>query len=470
MILTETVVRFNEIERLAHRIAIDYGRTIISSILEELDETLRESRDKTKYTNRGKKRTVIKTILGEIPYSRTLYDIYENGVKIRQIYLLDEAVGMNGSGHFSELLRDLIVRLCCDGTYRDAARSVSEMTGQTISHTAAWSVVQAIGVRLDEHEQYAAGLASKSEGTGTIETSVLFEEQDGVCLNLQGKDRKEYGESKEMKVAIAYDGAVKTGKHRYELTNKVACANFEGADNFVKRKDGVIAGAFNVDEIKMRFLNGDGASWIKKSKTDETVHIQLDQFHRNKAITRSISNPEIKEKITELLYAKDIDLMLHVIEVEAQSTEDEEEREKYIALQKYFENNKDGLVPIHRRGLEIPDPPEGKEYRRMGCMESNIYTIIGNRMKGGRACWSIRGGNNLARLLCLKHTHRLSAILESLGTCVLPERYVEELPVKYSAADVPPHEGKGYNGFRHHFVPSNQKWLKDLVSIKPLYQ
>ena len=468
MSLTENSVSFNEIERIAQQIAFEYAREIISSILEELDVELRESRDKTKYDNRGKKTSVIKTTLGEVSYSRTLYDIYEDGVKTGQVYLLDEFMGISGNGHFSELLRDLIVRLCCDGTYRDAARSVSEMTGQTISHTAAWNVVQAVGIRMDEQEQHAAARALKSEGTGTIETAVLFEEQDGVVLNLQGKDREEHGENKEMKVAIAYDGAVKKGKNRYELTNKVACANFEGVEEFVKRKDGTIAGAFNVDEIKMRFLNGDGASWIKRSKTDENVHIQLSQYHRNKAITKNISNPEVKGKVTELLYAKDIDLMLHVIEVEALSTNDEEEREKYMDLHKYFENNKDGLVPVHRRGLKIPAPPEGKEYRRMGAMESNIYTIIGNRMKGGRACWSIRGGNNLARLLCLKHTHKLSSALEGLSTYVLPERYVEELPVKYSAANVPPHEGKGYNGFKQVFIPSSQKWLKDFVAIKPL--
>ena len=88
MILTESVVSFNEIERLAQRIAFDYGRTIISSILEELDEALRESRDKAKYENRGKKTSVIKTMIGEVPYSRTLYDVYEDGAKNGQIYYL----------------------------------------------------------------------------------------------------------------------------------------------------------------------------------------------------------------------------------------------------------------------------------------------------------------------------------------------------------------------------------------------
>jgi len=471
MSLTETLVSFNEIEKLSQRVAFEYGRSIISSVLEELDEKLRKNRDKTKYGNKGKRPSVIKTTLGEVSYSRTLYYIYEDGGKIGQVYLLDELMGMNGSGHFSELLRDLIVRMCCDGAYRDAARAVSEMTGQAISHTAAWNIVQAIGKRVDEHEHHESVLAAENRGAGTIETGVLFEEQDGVTLNLQGEDRKKHGDSKEMKVAIAYDGAVKKGKDRYELTNKVACANFESVSGFVKRKEGVIAGAYNVDEIEVRFLNGDGAAWIKQSKSGENVHIQLDQFHRNKAITRNISNPKVRETITELLYAKEIDLMLHVLEVEALSSKEEDEREKYMTLHTYFTNNKEGLVPITRRGLIIPAPTADKEYRSMGCMESNIYTIIGNRMKGGRACWSINGGNNLARLLCLRHTQRLSTTLQSLSSCVLPERYTEETLIKsnFSAAQIPPHEGKGYNGFKQTLIPSNQKWLKDIAAIKPLY-
>ena len=469
MIVTENVVSFNEIEKLAQGIAFEFGREILSSALEEWDATLRKRRDKTKYANRGKKPSVIKTTLGEVSYARTLYDIYEDGIKIGYVYLLDEAMEIGGSGHFSERLRDMIVRSCCEGAYRSAAQAVSEMTGQTISHTAAWNVVQALGMQMDDHAQHASALAAENKGDGEIETAVLFEEQDGVHLNLQGKDRKKHGESKEMKVAIAYDGAVKKGKTRYELSNKVACANFEGVREFVKRKEGVIAGMYNVDEISMRFLNGDGASWIKESKTDENVHIQLDQFHRNKAITRNVSDPEIREKITKILYSKDIDLLLHVIEVEAIGTEDENEREKYMDLHTYFQSNREGLIPIHRRGLDIPEPQEGKVYRRMGAMESNIYTIIGNRMKGGRACWSINGGNNLARLLCLKHTHRLSIELERLSTCVLPERYTEEITVEYSAAKIPLSEGKGYNGFRQTLIPSGQKWLKEIAKTKPLY-
>ena len=469
MSLTETIINFKDFERLAQRICFEFGREILKVLLEEWDRYLMHNRDKAVYEHVGRKRTTIKTVVGEVEYYRAQYEYINEDGKKCYVFLLDAAMEMDCAGHFSELMRETIVQACCASPYREAARSVSEMTGQTISHTAAWNVVQAVGKQVDAHEQSAAKLAEKDEGAGTVETKVLFEEQDGISLSLQGKSRKEHGERKEMKVAIAYDGAEKTGKNRYKLTNKVASASFEVVDDFVSRKEGVIASVYNVDEILMRFLNGDGAGWIKRSKTGEEVHFQLDQYHRNKAIIEYVSDPDARELIRETLYTKDIDLLLHIIEAEALSADDEKARENYMKLHTYFQNNKDGLVPYYRRGLEIPDPPDGKEYRRMGAMESNVFTIIGNRMKGHRKNWSINGGENLARLLSLKFTGRLSKALDNLAACALPERYAEELIIELSAAKVPLCEGKGYDGFHQALIPSTQKWLKQIAAMKPVY-
>ena len=470
MNISEEKLSFKKIEREIQEDVHKHGRMMLKEALERWDVALMEARDKCTYRHKGKHNTTIKTVMGEVEYSRVVYEVWEEGVKIGHSYLLDEAMGVNCHGQLSELLCDQIVQASCASPYREAARSVSEMTGQMISHTTAWSVVQAVGKQVDEIEQRAAELAAADKGSGAIETKVLFEEQDGVWLALQGQDRKDNnGERKEMKLSIAYDGAEKVGKNRYKLTNKVACANFDGIDDFYKRKEGVIAGVYNVDEIAMRFINGDGAKWIRRSIIDETTHFQLDPYHRNRAITKHVSDPDAHELVTETLRSKDIDLLLHVIEVEALSAEDEESRENYSKLLNYFQGNKDGLIPYHRRGLDIPEPPDGKVYRRMGAAESNIFTIIGNRMKGRRRCWSIRGGDNLARLLCLKHTGKLRSIMDSLSAVALPERYAEEVKVEFSAAKVPQREGKGYNGFRQMLIPSSQKWFKDLASLKPVY-
>jgi hypothetical protein len=468
MSVTESAIKFNSLEKETFRGCCQLGCELLREILERYDVDLSLSRDKSVYINKGLRQTTIKTVMGEVTYFRTMYEVVgEDGSK-SYVYLLDEAMGIGGTGFFSELLSEMIAKAVCEGSYRSAAQSVSELTGQSISHTAAWNVVQQMGKRIDTQEQEAAALAAKGEGKGELEAKLLFEEMDGVWLHLQGKDRKKHGKSKEMKVGIAYDGAEKTGKKRYRLTNKVATANFESAKRFKLRKEGTIAAAYNVDEIDMRFVNGDGANWIKESQVDDTVHLQLDPFHRNKAIIQYVSDPNARKILKSLLYSKQTDLLLDAIEAYSNSTEDEKEQENYLKLLGYFQNNRDGLIPCHRRGLDIPEPPEGKVYRRMGAMESNIFTIIGNRMKGRRFCWSIDGGNNLARLLCLKTTGKLADTLRGLSSLVLPERYAYEIEVKMSAAKVPLREGKGFDGFHQMRIPSSMPWLKDIAALRPI--
>lgn len=464
MILTETAIDFKSMEQEIYKKVCEAGRELVREMLESYDSSLSSSRDRASYRHKGKRKTTIKTVMGEVEYHRAVYEITGEDGGRHFVYLLDEAMGRTGSGYFSGLMSEIIAKAVCEGSYRSAARSVSELSGQTISHTAAWNVAQELGKRADEQENRTSLSACEHCTTGTQETKLLFEEQDGIWLNLQGQDRKTYGQNREMKVAIAYDGAKKVGEKRYELTNKVACANFESVGAFQKRKEGVIAEKYNTDEIEMRFLNGDGAQWIRQAQTDETVHFQLDPFHRNKAIRQWVKNDEMRKQIMKLLYDKEITLLLEYIEALTNSVEDESEKENLISLLTYFTNNKDGLVPCHRRGLALPQPPEGVEYRHMGVMESNIFTLIGNRMKGRRACWSVRGGNNLARLLCLKHTGRLSDALASLSTAFLPAKYAEEITVNMTVSKTPKADGKGYESIRGGTFPAavQYKWLREI--------
>ncbi len=192
--------------------------------------------------------------------------------------------------------------------------------------------------------------------------------------------------------------------------------------------------------------------------TDETVIFQLDTFHRNKAIREYVSNPDIQKEIFRLLYSKNIDLLLDYIEALSNSVDNEKEREKLQTLHTYFSSNKDGLIAWQQRGLDLPKTCDDKEYRHLGAMESNIFTIIGNRMKGGRACWSVDGGNNLARLLTLKHTGKLHETLDNLTTWTLPQRYAEEICVKMTCSKAPKYDGKGYEPIRAGAAPSTPKY------------
>lgn len=435
----------------------------MTEYLETQDGALAETRDRKRYRNKGKRRTVLKTVLGEVEINRRVYETEnEAGQKIH-VYLLDEALGIDTPGQFSPMLSELVATAACESTYRETARQVSELTGQTISHQTAWTITQETGGRVRTREEALAKQAQQNEGTGELESKILYEEADGIWLKLQGKDRKAYGSSKEMKAAIAYSGVKQNGERR-RLADKVACAGFEGVEDFIRHKDGVIASVYRVDEIDLRVLNGDGANWISANK-DEAAIYQLDSFHRNRAIREYVNDPELQNLMIDLLYAKDIDKLLAVIEASVNSTPEPDEQEKRQRLLAYFSNNKEGLVPYYRRGEKIPPVNEGLAPARCGSMESNIFTLIGNRMKGRRACWSVSGAGNLAALLCLKHTGRLAAVLNSLGSIVPVD--AEPIAVGFSAHKVPECVGNGYNGFKHAAIP-DMLWAKNILNMKSL--
>jgi len=467
MMVQEKTTDFKSLEKEIYGFVHMLGRELMRNALEKWDRELHRTRDQSVYRDKGLRPTVSKTLMGEVEYSRHVYIYRDEADRNCTIYLLDKAMGRSKYGFLSEALMERIAATICDSPYRATAEAISELSGQTLSHMAVWNAVQAMGKHIGQREEADAELARQEKGRGELESKVLFEEQDGVWISLQGKDRKENGKSKEMKVSIAYNGAEKTGKKRYTLTDKVACANFENAKAFHRRKEGVIAAKYNTDEIEHRILNGDGALWIKRSAEDENAYYQLSQFHRNQAVIKVVKDKEARKTIFKLLYGKQIGDALLCIDTLANSAEDEEESEALRGLYEYFSNNMDGLIPYHRRGLKLPEPPPGKVYRRCGAMESNIFTIIGNRMKGKRRNWSIAGGDNMARLLCLRTTGRLHEASKCFAS-VIGERYTKEVIAELSAAGIGPRVGTGYNGFTMADVPTLLPWLKDMAKLRPL--
>lgn len=117
----------------------------------------------------------------------------------------------------------------------------------------------------------------------------------------------------------------------------------------------MVAREYNVDEIEMRILNGDGAAWIKQGIGD-IVHYQLDPFHKYQALIRKVRDEKKREKIRKLLDENKVEETLEYINILADSVDDEKEEKRLRELYTYFNNNKEGLIPYQSRGLEIPEP------------------------------------------------------------------------------------------------------------------
>lgn len=461
------IKNFSALVKEIYQISLGIGREILKTALEKLDDELLADRDAGRYRCKGFQKTCIKTILGAVEYKRRVY-VDEVAVESKRcVHLLDKELGMEKVGLVSEEVCQIAATAVCETTYRGAAELITETTGLAISAQGVWDIIQKLGESQVSLVQRHAELAQHHKGTGALVTKLLYEENDGIWLKLQGRSRQEHGPAKEMKVGIAYDGVqwaeTKSGKRRI-LDNKVAYASFENAREFRKHKEGLVASRFDVEQVQLRVYNGDGANWIRQENSKHCIDV-LDCFHRNKKITECVRDPAFASLLRGLLYNKNIELLLECLDAQINSLSDPAEIEKMKELQSYYRENKDSLLNYYDRGITIPETREPGviHHARLGSMESNVFTLIGNRMKGRRACWSEAGANNLAVLLCQRHTVGFEDLFASLPS--LPEKkpeFVDALPL-YGADKIPKKEGRGYEWKDSLTISGTTGWLSSFL-------
>ena len=463
---------FADLEEFGTRTGQQLGQAIIQAGLEMKDQQLMASRDAKRFRDKGKRKTCIKTKCGTVEYSRRVYvDRCAKHDEKKTVYLLDEVMGITRIGNFSEGYCKLAASSICELSYRGTSRQLTELTGQDISAQGVWNIIQKIGRSEQDRAEKNAKLAKASQGTGEIETKLLYEENDGIFLKLQGKSRTRYGRSKEMKVGIAYDGVLwktgKTEKKRRILNNKIAYAGFKNAREFRRNKEGLIASRFDTKGVKLRVLNGDGANWIQKEKKKNTIKV-LDEFHRNKKIRECVKDPKKAELIRNALYEMDTDEFLEYLLIAIDTVIDDNEKRGLEELYDYFEKNRDSLSGYYDRGIEIPETREPGviHHARLGSMESNIFTLIGNRMKGRRMNWSIKGANNLASILCAYHTTGMENLFADMPRDPEEiEEWIDDIdPLK--SWENPLAIGKGYEYPTGVSTQGSAYWFRDIAKIR----
>lgn len=440
IMLNEEGLTFKEIEEEIFKMVCEWGQSFAREFLERYDQYLMENRDKDAYRNKGLRETTVKTVFGEVNYSRRVYEtVRDDGLK-EFVYLLDEQLYISGVGLVSQNLADQLVAGITEMSYRETAEKVTKMTGQRISAMGVWKVIQSLGEKVCEEEAELVREHKAGKVQGNIVTSVLFEEADGVYVKLQREKKKKA----EIKVGIAYGGWKETGKERYKLDEKVVVAGFSKAKEFQEYREASIAEKYNTDEIEVRLMNADGAEWIKHQSDGDTI-FQLDPFHRNKAVRDCVPYKDAVRSIYEFLDAKDLKGLFEYLTMYKDSLSDDKEIEKAENLIRYFENNREGLLSYRDRGIELPEPPKGLHYRNMGTMENHIWSTIAKRMKHNHSSWSYRGGNHLAKILARKCSGRLNEVAAKLKLSKFESQQVETIQKEIlSAGHVPQKVGKGY--------------------------
>ena len=183
LIVDENLLSFKVLEQKIFDYVCELGRQITQQILEAYDTELAESRDKKHYRGKGKRKTCIKTVYGEVEYKRAVYRTKTEQGENAYVYLLDEAMQMDKIGLISTNLAEKIAMTVTESPYRVTAETISNTCGQSISSGGVWNMMQRLGERLDEEEQYAV------------------KEMDGIWLHMQDSSHKRM-KKQEMKVFV----------------------------------------------------------------------------------------------------------------------------------------------------------------------------------------------------------------------------------------------------------------------------
>ena len=440
-IVTNDEVKFNDLEKKIFKFVCSFGCLILKLMLEAYDRKLMNARDTKKYRHKGLRGNTIKTIMGEVEYRRVMYEMEENGIK-KTVYLLDEKLHINTEGKVSENLIEKAVEIVpITDSYRKAETVIKETTNATLSFEAIRTIIIKVGDKITRKEKEERKLLDKKQlVAGLKEITALFEEADGIWINLQGKDRQKRLEKQkekcekenkefnpkmkvktELKLHVMYEGWKKDDS-RHTLVNKQYIAGIMKPKEIKKLRDARVYQEYKEESIKMRVTNGDGAKWTK-GITAEGGFYQKDQFHIMQEIVRDVPK-EYRNIIKELINTKQYDKIQAAIEgLKYEVGGEYKEVKKLNKLQSYLSS---GLAR-YQDEVEVPKAPEGIEYRNMGTQESQIFSKLKKRFCSGRKAFSEHGANALAKVCVLSEKFSIEELETPIPIDTSVEDWIKEI-------------------------------------------
>ena len=447
--ITDEKINFKSLEENIFKEMMKLGREIIQEELRMLDKLILDYRDKEVFTPKDFQPTTIKTKLGEIPIVRRRYKMVING-ETKWVYLLDELLEINDFGFYSKGIVEMVAREITKKSYRETAKTISEDTDNTISHTAIRNIVLKLGKKIKEIEEEKIRLYEEGKIEGTKEAQYVFCEHDGIYVKKQ-KSKKHKGKKKfkvkhykkkkskkkkngiELKIAVIHEGKEPRYANDYKLKNKIIVGTANRAKELKKIEDATIGTTYKEYEIKNIVINGDGADWTGNIVEGAKEIFQLDMAHIQKKIYMAVSDEEYLKKMQEIVYteqAKDIFSLIYNYKVELETDNKVSELEKVKELEEYLRNNEGGLQRYqYKIGYKEEQLEEIKEeLPSLGSEESHMYCVCRDRMKKNRTSWSVVGAEALLKVIMNKMNGTIDEIITKKAEKKIKEELASRIP------------------------------------------
>lgn len=447
--LSNEKINFKSLEEKTFKEMMKLGRKIIQDELRMLDKLILDYRDKETFKPKDFQPTTIKTKLGEIPIARRRYKMVING-ETRIMYLLDELLEINDFGLYSQGIVEMVTREITKKSYRETAKTISEDTDNTISHTAVRNIVLKLGEKIKRLEEGKIKLYEEGKIEGKKETQYIFCEHDGIYIKKQ-KSKKHKGKKKikvrhfkkkknkkkkngiELKIAVIHEGKEPRYTNDYKLKNKVIVGTASKAKDLKKIEDATIGTIYKEHTIKNVVINGDGADWTGSIVEGAKEIFQLDMAHIQKKIYMAVSDEEYLKKMQEIVYteqSQDIFSLIYNYKVELETDNKISELEKVKELEEYLRNNEKGLQRYqYKLGYKEEQLEEIKEeLPSLGSEESHMYCVCRDRMKKNRTSWSVIGAEALLKVIMNKMNGTIVEIITNKAEKKIKEELASRIP------------------------------------------
>ena len=451
--ITNEKINFNTLEENTFKKVMELGRRIIQDELRMLDKLIKEYRDSEVFQIKDMQPTTLKTRLGEIPISRRRYIMEINGIK-KNIYLLDEFLEINEFGLYSQSIVEMVAREITKKSYRETAKTISEDTENTISHTAVRNIVLKLGKKIKDLEEEKMKLYEKGLIEGSKETSYVFCEHDGIYIKKQ-KSKKHKGKRNtkvkkfkknkkkkskngiELKIAVIHEGKEPRYTNDFKLKNKIIVGTASNSNKLKRIEDVAIGTTYKEYKIKNIVINGDGSDWTGSIVEGTKEIFQLDMAHIQKKIYMAVSNEEYLKQMQEIVYTdhpKDIFSLIYNYKVELEYDNKITELEKVKELEKYLRNNEEGILRYqYKLGYKEEEFKEiEQELPSLGSEESHMYCVCRDRMKKNRTSWSPEGSEAMLKVIMARMNNTIKEIISKKAEEKIREELTQRVaePIK----------------------------------------
>jgi len=379
---------FDSIEDMLFEISQHISRKVFEKALTDLDNYLRNKRERGELKNTGKREKYFLTRFGDILYSRTRYKDQDN----QSHYLLDEALAIKKNQRISLSRARIECFLSTLSSYREVVTQAQLLLGNFHSHESIRRGVIKEAKLIIENQKKKLQKIRNLEYQEVSPPATAYLEADATFITLQKKGQEKGGKL-EVKLGLGYSGKearYSTGKSK-RLKEKFT---FVGSGKGFMEKLSLLAEErLSLSQVKKVLFGGDGDSWITSGIKDyfPSATYLLCFYHLFKKLREGLGRRKNEQKIIkDLLLSNQIDKGLSVIDQLIRNPYDQKEKDNLVKLYTYLSRNRLGIT----NQVKLKD----KEIERTGAIESNINKVIASRFKKRGMSWSEKGALSLLKI------------------------------------------------------------------------